>query len=432
MRISMRWLGEWVKPLPEPEELARLLTGAGIEVEAIERLGQGLDRVVVGQVLSKTPVEGSTKLNLCTVDVGQAEPLSIVCGAANYQVGDKVPTALVGAVLPGGMRIEARKLRGVMSHGMMCSARELGLSEESEGLMILEPDAMVGTPIARHLELDDVVLTLNATPNRPDWLSHLGIAREVAALTGARLIWPEVKVVEEGAPIEEKASVAIEWPERCGRYAARVVEGVRFGPSPRWMQARLLACGMRPLGNLTDVTNYVLLETGQPLHAFDLDRVTGARIRVRAAKEGERLVTLDGKERTLCADDLVIADAERALVLAGVMGGEDAEVTEATTRVLIESAHFSASGIRRSAKRHQIHSESSHRFERGTDPEAVRFALDRAAQLMRELAGGTIARGVIDLYPGRREPERVRLRFGRVSALLGTTVQAEESRALLT
>jgi len=432
MRISMRWLGEWVQPLPEPEELARLLTGAGIEVEAIERLGQGLDRVVVGQVLSKTPVEGSTKLNLCSVDVGQGEPLSIVCGASNYQVGDKVPAALVGAVLPGGMKIEARKLRGVMSHGMLCSERELGLSEEGEGLMILEPDAVVGTPIARHLEIDDVVLTLNATPNRPDWLSHLGIAREVAALTGARLTWPEVRVAEEGEPIEGKASVAIEWPERCGRYAARVVEGVRFGPSPRWMRARLQACGMRSLGNLVDVTNYVLLETGQPLHAFDLDRVRGARIRVRAAEEGERLVTLDGRERTLSADDLVIADAERALVLAGVMGGEEAEVTESTTRILLESAHFDPAGIRRSSRRHGLHTESSHRFERGCDPEAVRFALDRAAQLLAQLAGGRVARGVIDHYPGRREPRVVRVRFDRTRELLGAEIPDERCRGILT
>lgn len=431
MRISMRWLADWVQPLPPPEQLADLLTQIGIEVEAIESLGKGLDRIVVGKVLEKTPVEGTTKLNLCSVDAGQGEPLSIVCGAANYEVGDKVPTALVGAVLPGGMRIESRKLRGVPSNGMLCSESELGLSEESEGLMILEADAPVGTPIVEYLALDDVVITINATPNRPDWLSHLGVAREVAALTGARLLWPEAEVEEEGGPVEEAASVAIEWEERCGRYAARVVEGVRFGASPRWMQARLTACGMRPLGNLVDITNYVLLETGQPLHAFDLDKVKGARIRVRAAGEGEKLTTLDGKERTLRADDLVIADEERALVLAGVMGGEDAEVTADTTRVLIESAHFDASGIRRSSKRHQIHSESSHRFERGTDPEAVRFALDRAAALMRSLAGGKIARGVIDHYPGRKEAERVRLRFGRVGALLGTEIEAKESRDIL-
>lgn len=431
MRISMRWLGEWVQPLPPPERVAALLTMAGIEVEAIEHLGQGLDKIVVGQVLEKKPIEGSDRLNLCKVDAGQEEPLSIVCGAANYEVGDKVPTALVGAVLPGGMRIESRKLRGVLSHGMLCSESELGLSEESEGLMILESDAEVGKAVTEHLQLDDVVLTLNATPNRPDWLSHLGVAREVAALTGAQLRWPDSKLEETGDAVEGKAKVEIEWAERCGRYAARVLEGLRFAPSPRWMQARLMACGMRPLGNLIDVTNYVLLETGQPLHAFDLDRVRDQRIRVRAAEEGEQLTTLDGKERILSSDDLVIADAERALVLAGVMGGEDAEVNENTTRVLIESAHFEPAGIRRSSKRHGIHSESSHRFERGADPEAVRFALDRAAELMRALAGGTIAKGVIDAYPGRREPEEVRLRFGRVSTLLGVEVPPEESRSIL-
>lgn len=431
MRISLRWLADWVQPLPPPDELADLLNQAGIEVEAIERLGEGLERVVVGQVIEKSPVEGTDRLNLCSVDVGEGAPLSIVCGATNYRVGDKVPTALVGAVLPGGMKIEARKLRGVRSEGMLCSESELGLSEESEGLMILEADATVGSPIVEALSLDDVVFTINATPNRPDWLSHLGVAREVAALTGASLLWPKLELEEEGAPVEELASVQIEAEERCGRYAARVVEGVRFGASPRWMQARLVACGMRPLGNLIDITNYILLETGQPLHAFDLDKVRGGRIRVRMAAEGERLETLDGKERSLVADDLVIADEERALVLAGVMGGADAEVSEATTRMLIESAHFEASGIRRSSKRHQIHSESSHRFERGTDPEAVRFALDRAADLVRSLAGGRIARGTMDHYPGRREPGRVRLRFSRVGALLGTEVKAEESRRIL-
>lgn len=431
MRISMRWLGEWVRPLPAPEKLAELLTGAGIEVEAIEKLGEGLDEVVVGQVLSKTPVEGSTKLNLCSVDVGRGEPLSIVCGAANYREGDKVPTALVGAVLPGGMKIEARKLRGVPSHGMLCSERELGLSEEGEGLMILEADAPVGMPIVQHLDLEDVVLTIAATPNRPDWLSHLGVAREVAALTGAELVWPEVKFSEEGGPIDDKASVSLEWEERCSRYAARVVEGVRFGPSPRWMRARLEACGMRSRGNLVDVTNYVLLETGQPLHAFDLDKVRGGRIRVRAAANDEKLVTLDGKERTLSSDDLVIADAERALVLAGVMGGEEAEVGETTTRILLESAHFHAPGIRRSSRRHGLHTESSHRFERGCDPEAVRFALDRAAQLLVELAGGKVAAGVIDHYPGKREPETVRVRFSRVRDLLGAEVSDDSCRKIL-
>lgn len=431
MRISMRWLGELVQPLPPPERLADLLTQAGIEVEAIERMGEGLDGIVVGQVLEKEPVEGADKLKLCAVDAGQGAPLSIVCGAANYEVGDKVPTALVGATLPGGLRIEPRKLRGVPSNGMLCSESELGLADESEGLMILEAEAEVGRPIVEQLELEDVVLTINATPNRPDWLSHLGVARELAALTGATLRRPGDALEESGEAVQGKASVEIEWGDRCGRYAARVVEGLRFGASPRWMQARLTACGMRPLGNLIDVTNYVLLETGQPLHAFDLDRVRGQRIRVRAAEEGEALTTLDGKERRLRADDLVIADADRALVLAGVMGGEDAEVGAETTRVLLESAHFEAAGIRRSSKRHGIHSESSHRFERGTDPEAVIEALDRAAQLLQALAGGEVAQGIIDHYPGRRPPARVKLRYDRVSALLGVEVSPERSRAIL-
>lgn len=431
MRISLRWLAELVSPLPEPDELADLLTHAGLEVEGIERLGQGLDSIVVGQVLAKEPMEGSTKLHLCSVDVGSGEPLSIVCGAANYEVGDKVPTAMVGAVLPGGMRIEARKLRGVPSHGMLCSEVELGLSDEGEGLMILEGDAPVGRSIVEHLHLDDVVFTINATPNRPDWLSHLGVAREVAAVTGAELKRPAPVVREEGAPVAERASVEILAPDRCGRYMARVLEGVRFGPSPRWMQARLTACGMRPLGNLIDVTNYVLLEAGHPLHAFDLDRVAGASIRVRMAEEGEKLTTLDGKERTLTADDLVIADRDRALVLAGVMGGEDAEVGEGTQRVLLESAHFAASGIRRASKRHGLHTESSHRFERGADPEAARWALDRAAQLMVELAGGAVAPGAIDVYPGAEEPGQVRLRFARVGALLGQEVAPERCRTIL-
>lgn len=431
MRISLRWLAELVSPLPEVDELADVLTHAGLEVEGIERLGLGLDSIVVGEVLAKEPMEGSAKLHLCTVEVGADEPLSIVCGADNYEVGDKVPTAMVGAVLPGGLRIEARDLRGVPSHGMLCSEVELGLSDEGEGLMILEREAQVGRPIVEHLHLDDVVFTLNATPNRPDWLSHFGVAREIAAVTGASLRRPQPEVREGAAQATALASVRIDAADRCGRYAARVVEGVAFGPSPRWMQARLTACGMRPLGNLIDVTNYVLLEAGHPLHAFDLDRVAGASIEVRLAKEGEKLTTLDGKERALSQDDLVIADREKALVLAGVMGGEDAEVGEGTTRVLLESAHFDPSGVRRSSKRHGLHTESSHRFERGADPEAVRWALSRTAQLLVELAGGEVAAGVLDVYPGRQEPKRVRLRFSRVGALLGLEVPRERCREIL-
>jgi len=430
MQISYKWLSDLVEEIPPVERLAELLTHAGLEVEAIERKGQGLDHVVVGRVVEKTPVPGSDKLNVCKVDAGQGELLQIVCGASNYGVGARVPTALVGAELPNGMRIEKRKLRGVESSGMLCSEVELGLSEEGSGLMILDEDAPVGTPIVEYLGLDDVVLTLNATPNRPDWLSHLGVARELVALTGTRLALQGAAPKESGRAAAELISVEIAAPERCRRYAARVVEGVRFGPSPRWMQQRLTACGVRALGNVIDVTNYVLLETGHPLHAFDLDKVRGGIV-VRMATPGEKLTTLDGKERTLVEDDLVIADKERALVLAGVMGGADAEVGEGTTRVLLESAHFAPSGVRRSSKRHGLHTESSHRFERGADVEAVRYAIDRAAQLIQELAGGEVRPGVIDVYPGKAPQQEVALRWKRPAEILGVDVPAETSKRIL-
>lgn len=431
MQISRNWLCDLLEEVPAVEELAELLTHAGLEVEAIDRLGQGLDHVVVGRVLEKRPVEGSDKLHLCSVDVGDGTPLQIVCGAANYEVGARVPTALVGAELPGGMRIERRKLRGVESAGMLCSEVEIGISDESSGLMLLPEDAPVGTPIVDYLHLDDVVLTINATPNRPDWLSHLGVARELAAITGARLRMPEAKVREEGASASERIAIEIEAPDRCTRYAGRVVEGVRFGPSPLWMQQRLRACGVRALGNLIDVTNYVLLETGHPLHAFDLDQVRGGRIVVRRAGAGEKLTTLDDKERTLVEDDLVIADAERALVLAGVMGGADAEVGQGTTRVLLESAHFAPEGVRRASRRHGLHTESSHRFERGADPGAVRAALDRAAALLVELAGGQVRQGVVDVHPRPAAPRSVALRWRRVGELLGVDVPVDRARSIL-
>lgn len=431
MRISYNWLAELVEEIPAVDRLAELLTGAGLEVEAIERQGEGLDHVVVGEVLEKASVAGTDRLSLCSVAVGGGETRSIVCGADNYEVGAKVPAALVGAVLPGGLRIEARKLRGVDSEGMLCSAKELGLSEDADGLMLLDPGLVPGTPIVAALGLDDVVLTLNATPNRPDWLSHLGVARELVALLGTSLRPEEASPREQGASAGSLVSVQIEAEDRCGRYAARVVEGVRFLPSPRWMQTRLELCGMRPLGNLIDVTNYVLLETGHPLHAFDLDKIAGQKVVVRMAKEGEKLTTLDEKERTLSSDDLVIADGERALVLAGVMGGADAEVGEGTTRVLLESAHFAPATVRRSSKRHGLHTESSHRFERGADLEAVRYALDRAAQLLQELAGGEVRQGVVDVYPAPRESAPVALRYERVRKLLGAPVEAEESQRIL-
>jgi phenylalanyl-tRNA synthetase beta chain len=430
MRISLQWLSEFVD-LPAPEELARRLTAVGLEVEAIERTGQGLEGVVVARVLSSVKHPDAEKLSVTSIDRGDGQPLQVVCGAKNYAVGDLVPLATVGATLPGGTRIGKAKLRGVESSGMLCSARELGLSEDASGLLILPTDAVPGTPIAAALKLEDVLFEVNVTPNRPDALSHLGIAREVAAALGVPLKRPAAAAREGGPPAAEAVKVRIEAPEKCARYAARVVEGVTIGPSPLWLQRRLERCGIRAISNVVDVTNLVLLELGHPLHAFDLDQVAGAEIVVRTARPGEKLTTLDGKERLLDADDLLIADRDRGSALAGVMGGGVSEISAVTRRVLVESAWFQPATIRRTAKRHGLHTEASHRFERGADPGMVVAALDRCAALIAELAGGTVRPGLVDAQPKPAPRTTVRLRWRRPGQLLGLEVPANDTRRIL-
>jgi phenylalanyl-tRNA synthetase beta chain len=430
MRISLQWLSEFVD-LPAPEELARRLTAVGLEVEAIERTGQELEGVVVARILSSTRHPDAEKLSITSVDRGDGQPLQVVCGAKNYQVWDLVPLATVGTTLPGGTRIGKATLRGVESSGMLCSARELGLSEDASGLLILPADAVPGTPLARALRLEDVLLEVNVTPNRPDALSHLGIAREVAAALGTSLKRPPATLREEGLPAAEAVQVRIEAPEKCARYAARVVEGVTIGPSPLWLQRRLERCGIRAISNVVDATNLVLLELGHPLHAFDLDKVAGAEIVVRTARPGERMTTLEGKERVLDPDDLVIADRDRPSALAGVMGGGDSEISAGTRRVLIESAWFQPASVRRTARRHGLHTEASHRFERGADPGMVAAALDRCAALVAELAGGTVRPGLVDAQPKATPRSTVRLRWKRPGQLLGLEVAANEIRRIL-
>jgi phenylalanyl-tRNA synthetase beta chain len=431
MRISISWLSELVEVPYSAPELAERLTLAGFEVERIERLGEGVQGVVVAQIRESVRHPNADKLSVTRVDIGGSALVQVVCGAKNYEVGDKVPFAAVGVRLPNGVEIRQATLREVESFGMLCSGKELGLSEDASGLLILEPSATVGAPLARTLGLEDSVLEIDVTPNRPDALSHLGMAREVSVLAGKPLRPPQVKLAEARAAAAERIKIRIEDPIRCPRYGARVVEDLVIGPSPAWMANRLKACGVRPINNVVDVTNYVLLEYGQPLHAFDLDRVGGAEIVVRLAKPGEKLTTLDGKERILDPEDLLICDRDHPQVLAGVMGGSESEVSPTTRRVLLEAANFQPITVRRSAKRHGLHTESSHRFERGMDINAIPAALDRAASLIAEVARGTVLKGRVDVYPRPAEPKKVTLRYQRVSDLLGTEVPAKESHRIL-
>ena len=426
MRISLNWLRELCPVTLSDDEVARKLTSIGLEVEAREKRGLG-PGIVAARVVSRDPIAGSDHLSVCKVDDG-AGIHQVVCGAQNYAAGEVVPMARPGAKLPNGTEVRRAKLRGVESDGMLLSQRELGLSDDHSGLMILPREVRVGAPMDELLGFPDAILEINVTPNRPDALSHVGIARELSAITGVPVKIPATQPARKG---ELPARVDIEDPQRCPRYVARAIEGVQVGPSPLWVQERLRACGVRPISNVVDATNLALLELGHPLHGFDLDELAGRRIIVRRAREGEPLTTLDGKERKLSADDLVIADAEKPVALAGVMGGQTSEVSDRTTRILLESAMFESGGIRRTCRRHGLHTEASHRFERGMDDHTADKAADRCAELIVQLAGGRLLPGAVDVYPSPSEPARVMVRPGRVSAVLGVPVgEAEVDRWL--
>lgn len=425
MKVSYNWLKEYVDVNLSPEELADALTMTGSEVDAVESLAPDVSGVITAYVEEVAPHPNADKLRVCKVNTG-SEILSVVCGAPNVAAGQIVPFATVGAQLPGGVKIRKAKLRGVESYGMICSERELGLSDSHDGIMVLPEGTPLGIPIAEALGLNDWVLELDIYPNRPDNLSMLGIAREVAAIVGSELRMPQPQIEETGSDITEKVSLEVHAPDLCPRYSCRLIEGVKIGPSPQWMQQRLLAAGMRPINNVVDVTNYVLLELGQPLHAFDYDLLAEHRIVVRRAKPNEVIVTLDGQTRTLHEDMLVIADAEKAQVIAGIMGAESSEVSESTTNVLLEAANFYGPSIRRTSRELGLRSESSQRFEKGLDPNATQLALDRAAALIVELAGGKIAKGVLDVYPEPVKPRVIDLRIGQIKRLLGVEIPPED------
>lgn len=429
MRVPLSWLREFVDVGLSPEDLAARLTLLGMEVKGIERLGTGWSNVVVGELLTVADHPNSSRLHLTTVRVGDDAPaLSIVCGAHNIAPGQHVPVALPGAVLPGDRHIGVARLAGVESQGMLCSGAELELSDDAEGILILPSDTPIGQPLEELV--GDTVLDVDVKPNRGDALSIIGLAREVAAATGATLRWPVIEVAESGDATSDHLAVEVEDP-RCSRFVARWIDGVTIGPSPFAVQRRLIAAGVRPISNVVDASNYVMLEMGKPIHTFDADGIRGGRIIVRGAREGERVTTLDHVERVLDREVLLIADAEGPLGLAGVMGGVDSEVGAGTTRVVVESAIFDPVSIRRTAFRFALRSEASLRFEKGQEHRLARLGADRTTQLILAWAGGRAATGVVDSNPVELPPVRVPFRPERVSRLLGVDLPASEQAALL-
>ncbi len=440
MRVPFSWLREYVDWQGSVEELAELLTMSGTEVEGIDRVGaphdpENLSRFVVGRVVTREKHPNADRLSLCTVDVGEHNGgvKQIVCGADNFQAGDVVAVSMSGAVLENGLKLKKANLRGVESDGMMMSEQELGYEEKSPGIVVLPSDWEIGAPLQEYLPVSEAVLELELTSNRPDCFSIYGIAREVAAASGAKLAPPPTAgpAVLGGAPAEQAIAVEVADADLCPRYAARVIRGMKAADSPPWLKARLTHAGMRPISNIVDVTNYVMLGWGQPLHAFDAAKIEGGKLIARRARAGEKIVTLDEVERTLDGEMLVIADTGRALVIAGVFGAVDAEVDETTTDVVLEAANFSGPSILRTEMRTGIRSEASNRFEKGLDPAIVPGGLDFASRLFAELCGGTVAPGTVDVWGGAAEPRRLSYRPAKADALLGYAVAAAQQASLL-
>ncbi|RJQ33002.1 MAG: phenylalanine--tRNA ligase subunit beta [Actinobacteria bacterium] len=431
MRVSLNWLNEYVKIDDlSPEELADKLDLTGTAVEGIDEPAKGLDRVIVSQILKIKPHPNADKLTICEVTTGK-QTLDIVCGARNMAEGDKVPLALVGAVLPGGFKIKKASLRGVESNGMLCSKTELQIGEDASGLMILPADLKVGQPLAKAMQLDDVVIELEITPNRPDCLGMIGMAREIGAILGRPYKIPEIDYRVESKEVSELVSVKIENPELCPRYAAKVITDVKIGQSPDWMKRRLIAAGVRPINNIVDITNYVLFEYCQPLHAFDYELVKDGKIVVRRANKGEKITTLDDIERSLNENNLLITDSSGPIALAGVMGGATTEVSTETKIVLLESAYFDPKNISRTSRNLGLISESSMRFERGIDPNGCAIAADRAAQLMADIAGGKVLKGTVDIYPKKINPVTINLSVDKTNQVLGTDIKNSKIEKIL-
>jgi len=430
MKVSLSWLKEYVEVNLPPAELADALTMAGLEVDSVEDRYSYLETVLVARVTDVSSHPNADRLTCCHVDLG-SRTTTVVCGAPNVKPGMLTPCALPGTVLPDGRTIEAGVIRGETSDGMLCSTVELALGDDAAGIMELAADLDLGTSLNRALNLSDPVFEIDLTPNRPDCLSIIGVAREVAAFQGTRVQYPQPVEPATSGSITEKTSVQIKDPDLCPRYTARLILDIEVAPSPFWLRDRLLSVGLKPISNIVDITNYVMLETGQPLHAFDFDQLVENRIVVRAADAGETFTTLDEKERTMPENAVMICDGEKAVGIGGIMGGLNSEIEDTTQRVLLESACFNPISIRKTAKQNGLNTDASHRFERGVDPDGTVRALNRAAYLIAELGGGQLVDGTIDENPQPYEQKTIALSVAATNRRLGTDLSADQMRAYL-
>jgi phenylalanyl-tRNA synthetase beta chain len=440
MKISRKWLQQIVDLTDISDiDIASRLTMLGIEVESYENLSGKYQGFVVGAVLEVAKHPNADKLSLCKVDIG-GEIKSIICGAPNVAAGQKVPVGLIGALVPHNQhdpegkpfQLTKARIRGVESEGMICSANELGLGEDKSGIMVFEETAVVGAPLAEYLGMDDTIYDISLTPNRGDCLSHAGIARELSAAFSRKPKPRRAKLREEGPPVGESAKVEVSAPDLCPRYSARVIRGIKVGPSPKWLKDSVEKVGMRSINNVVDATNYVMIELGQPLHAFDLNLVTGHKIIVRRPQKGEtKFTTLDGKERNISPEMLMICDKEKIVAVAGVMGGMNSEIYDNTADVLIESANFSPSSVRKTSKELGLSTEASYRFERGVDPNLTIHALDRVCEIIADTTGGKLAPGIIDVAVTKFTSKRVELHVDQVNRLLGTRLASGEIKRVL-
>lgn len=437
MFVSYKWLQDYVDLSGiNATELADKITKSGIEVEGVEKKSEGLKGIVIGHVLEREQHPNADKLNKCLVDIGAENPVQIVCGAPNVDKGQKVAVATVGAVLPGNFKIKKAKLRGEESHGMICSLQELGFESKivskdyATGIFVFPNDVEVGKDALEELGLSDEILELGLTPNRSDALSMLGVAYEVGAILGRDVKWPVIEKEEATEKATDYISIKVEAKEDNPLYIAKIIKDVKVGPSPLWMQTRLMSAGIRPHNNVVDITNYILLEYGQPLHAFDYDRLGSKEIVIRKANEAEKIVTLDETERTLSPDHLVITNGTEPVAIAGVMGGANSEVKNDTTTVIIESAYFAGTVVRKASKDHGLRSEASARFEKGVDPARVREAGERAAQLIAQYAGGTILQGTAEVDELTMEPAVISITLEKINTLLGTEMSVSEVESI--